>query len=236
MKSSMAITLLSSKIESSCNCEPDSARLVGKSTDMDASISSDEFIAAACLLNVCVSCLSPPKKRAIPKTSSRFESTEPNRLTLTMWYIPARSANTETISSVTLPNVALSKPPSVSLVYIASCSVTNDRRSAKGAIETSAKKNVSPSPQPIRFDISANGVVSMRMLSFSSKSSVPIDLRRYRPQPSARTSGKPSSSTFSTSLGVTPAAIIRTCPESSSFRGIVSSSLRELDSGIVSSF
>jgi len=55
---------------------------------------------------------------------------------------PRFRAISETTSSVTLPNVALSSPPSVSLVCIASCSVTNERRSANGAIATSEQPKV----------------------------------------------------------------------------------------------
>lgn len=48
-----------------------------------------------------------------PSTSSRLESIEPSRLLATTSYSPARSAARLSMTSTTLPNVALSRPPTV---------------------------------------------------------------------------------------------------------------------------
>ena len=56
------------------------------------------------------------------------------------------------MSSVTLPKEAFSSPPTVSEVCMASCSVTKERRSAKGAIVSSENVKISVSDQPAYFE------------------------------------------------------------------------------------
>src|SRR5262249_46025583 len=54
---------------------------------------------------------------------------------------PARSATNAMISSGALPNVALSRPPIASPVYVASCSVDTTISRATGTIASAAEKN-----------------------------------------------------------------------------------------------
>mmetsp|Transcript_29259 Transcript_29259/g.88549 ORF Transcript_29259/g.88549 Transcript_29259/m.88549 type:complete len:250 (+) Transcript_29259:410-1159(+) len=93
--------------------------------------------------------LNPPRKKDVPNTSKMLESTDPNKDALTMLNRPARMDWTDTIISTALPNVAFSKPLTVSLRReTANSSVASPRIFASG---TSAKKfsqNVHWSPQP----------------------------------------------------------------------------------------
>ena len=77
---------------------------------------------------------------------------------------------TATISSVALPKVAFNKPPILSFVCKATCSVTNPSRSANGASPNNAKTNVTPSGQPTPHEIKDIGMQINRMLSGPVKS------------------------------------------------------------------
>lgn len=88
---------------------------------------------------------SPPTKKDVPRTSNMLDSTEPSSDSCVTRSMPARIAIKLTMTSVALPNVAFSRPPTVSLVYSASCSVMNPRRSASGHIASSENVNVQPS-------------------------------------------------------------------------------------------
>jgi len=60
---------------------------------------------------------------------------------------PVFSIKTQTTSSVMLPKLALRRPPTVSLVYFATSSVTKDTRSANGISAARANANVHAWPQ-----------------------------------------------------------------------------------------
>ena len=61
------------------------------------------------------------------------------------WSSPFLSAKKQTMSSVAFPNVALSSPPSVSLVWSATCSVASPSRAARGRIARQEMVNVAAS-------------------------------------------------------------------------------------------
>lgn len=54
---------------------------------------------------------SPPKKREVPRTSSKLDKMEPSREHFTTVILPSLRANSAMITSVTLPNVAFNSPP-----------------------------------------------------------------------------------------------------------------------------
>ena len=163
-------------------------------------------------LNCCCGWRKPPTRKAVPRTRSRLESTEPRRETWTMRSRPAFIAKRETMSSVTLPKVALRSPPSVSDVCSASCSVTNERRSANGAIARSEKIKMEVSLQPLDWPMKANGVQSRSQLSCDVKSSSYSERFTYGPKPSSKGSfgggfNFSSSSPLPLPLPPTPASI-----------------------------
>ena len=69
----------------------------------------------------------PPTKSAQPKTSNRFDKTEPSKETRTSCILSFVNAIHATIISVTLPNVAFNKPPNVSFVCAATPSVKSPK-------------------------------------------------------------------------------------------------------------
>ena len=75
-----------------------------------------------------------------------FDSTEPSSESWVTRSRPACMAHRLTMTSVALPNVALSRPPTVSDVYSASCSVMKPRRSASGHMPSRDSMKVHPSP------------------------------------------------------------------------------------------
>mmetsp|Transcript_39120 Transcript_39120/g.103059 ORF Transcript_39120/g.103059 Transcript_39120/m.103059 type:complete len:270 (-) Transcript_39120:456-1265(-) len=89
---------------------------IGMAMHITARRSSPKLAVCAVLLNFCSGCLRPPTRNAVPRTRRMLERIEPSRLTCTMRSKPAFKAKSETMSSVTLPNVAFSSPPSVSEV------------------------------------------------------------------------------------------------------------------------
>ena len=123
------------------------SRTVGIEMHSTASSSKPKLNVCALWEYFCSGYLMPPTRKAQPSTSSRFDRIEPSRLTCTMRSMPPKSATSDTISSVTLPKVAFRRPPTVSDVCIASCSVTKLTRSAMGAIaSTERTKTVTSSP------------------------------------------------------------------------------------------
>ena len=71
---------------------------------------------------------------------------------------PSDKAAITTISSVAFPNVAFKSPPTVSFVWMASCSVTKPSRSAKGAKASSDKTKVTVSGHGMSQEAIARGV------------------------------------------------------------------------------
>lgn len=92
--------------------------------------------------NRCSLNFSPPKKNEHPSTSNILDSTLPRSDSCVTRSRPARIAQILTMTSVALPNVALSRPPTVSLVYSANCSVMKPNRSASGHMANSENVNV----------------------------------------------------------------------------------------------
>jgi len=87
-----------------------------------------------------------------------LESTEPRR---DSWMTRRREllrAYKATTSSVTLPKLALSSPPTVGLVCTAICSVTKPSRSARGQRPTREKTKVTEAPQWLHFESTAKGM------------------------------------------------------------------------------
>jgi len=80
-------------------------------------------------------------------------------------------AKRETIISVALPKVALSRPPIVELVCMAICSVTKPRRSARGQSARRAVTNVIDWPSSNACPINDTGMQSSSTLSFVPNSS-----------------------------------------------------------------
>lgn len=55
----------------------------------------------------------PPKKREVPRTRRRFETTDPKSEYFTNSILPLVSANIAMINSVAFPHVAFSNPPTI---------------------------------------------------------------------------------------------------------------------------
>ena len=74
----------------------------------------------------------------------------PSKLVATTVYKPFCSAASASIISTTLPNVALSRPPTVSPKRTARSSVTSPSTSASGSSAPKFSANVGTAPQPRR--------------------------------------------------------------------------------------
>ena len=85
-------------------------------------------------LKSCVWNLSPPRRNDAPSMKSELVTMAPAIDALTSMYWPARSAASAMTSSVRLPSVALSSPPTVSPVLAATDSVAWLRRAASGTM------------------------------------------------------------------------------------------------------
>jgi hypothetical protein len=109
---------------------------------MVASMSSVEFICDEIVPKCCNECRSPPQNSEVPSTSSKFERMLPSNDNCTSLNKPLFKAVIATMSSVAFPNVALRRPPTVSFVCMANCSVTNPNLSASGASAIKLKMNV----------------------------------------------------------------------------------------------
>mmetsp|Transcript_13901 Transcript_13901/g.35589 ORF Transcript_13901/g.35589 Transcript_13901/m.35589 type:complete len:226 (+) Transcript_13901:265-942(+) len=127
-------------------------KTVGRAKADDASSSMVMFVSAASLENCCsfpilFSPFSPPRKKDMPSTSSRFDSTLPRRVPFTTSRCPERSVCTMRIISTAFPKVAFSRPPIVSFFRpAASSSVASPRIFASGtmAMKLSQKHQMSP--------------------------------------------------------------------------------------------
>ena len=82
------------------------------------------------------------------------------------------------MSSVTFPKVAFNSPPKTSLVCIASCSVTNESRSAKGAMAKRERRKTVPGSPSLFATWSAAGKQIMSELNQLSKKSTRTDFVR----------------------------------------------------------
>ena len=74
-------------------------------------------------LNSCTWCLSPPSRNEAPSMNSVLVTMAPAMDAFTSMYCPARNAVSAMTSSVRLPSVALSSPPTASPVLAATDSV-----------------------------------------------------------------------------------------------------------------
>ena len=117
---------------SDARCELLPASRAGTPSPVTASKRDAECTPAALALNCISFRLKPPAANDTPKTSSRFPMIEPTNDALTTSKLPASTSSTATISSVTLPNVALSRPPRRGPTRIASWSVARPIRPASG--------------------------------------------------------------------------------------------------------
>mmetsp|Transcript_75653 Transcript_75653/g.229284 ORF Transcript_75653/g.229284 Transcript_75653/m.229284 type:complete len:208 (-) Transcript_75653:278-901(-) len=141
------------------------SRMEGSERAKTVMIRRPLLVTAATLLNFCSLCLMPPTTKAEPSTKSRLESTEPSMDTCTMRMRPSCRAKMQSTSSVTLPKEALSRPPIVWFVYLATSSVTKETRSAKGTKASRAKTKTYTSPQLLASATKAKGVKTRRQFS-----------------------------------------------------------------------
>mmetsp|Transcript_31274 Transcript_31274/g.73877 ORF Transcript_31274/g.73877 Transcript_31274/m.73877 type:complete len:216 (+) Transcript_31274:1022-1669(+) len=159
-----------------------SSRL-GMSRVIMPSMSSEVLALTLSIEKVCTLWRRPPRKNAVPSTSSKLESTEPRSESCTTRSRPERMAKMQTIISVALPKVALSRPPTVAFVCSASCSVTKPSRSARGQSASSAATKVSV----WLVESAATGTITNSALSLDPKSSSCRLLLRYVGQSSSAT-------------------------------------------------
>mmetsp|Transcript_37793 Transcript_37793/g.112359 ORF Transcript_37793/g.112359 Transcript_37793/m.112359 type:complete len:227 (-) Transcript_37793:99-779(-) len=160
--------------------------MVGSSSPSTAICSSAAFEMAATVLKRGAGVTTPPARQAQPSTSRVFERIEPRREVWTTARRPRLSAQIATMSSVALPNVALSSPLRVSLVWSATCSVASPRRAASGRMPKQQSPNTTPSEQPSGFAASATGTATS-----STYSLFPANMRR---EPSSSAGGGTTSS------------------------------------------
>ncbi len=97
---------------------------------------------APVLLNFCFLYFQPPANIAIPATNKRFPIIEPVIEALTTSTNPALIAKIPIKSSVALPKVALSSPPSAGPTYTAISSVASPIYFANGTIAKAARKKI----------------------------------------------------------------------------------------------
>ena len=71
----------------------------------------------------CTRCFSPPSRKDAPSTNSVLVTIAPAMDAFTSVYCPARRAASAMTSSVRLPSVAFSRPPTASPVFAATDSV-----------------------------------------------------------------------------------------------------------------
>ena len=89
----------------------------------------------------CTRCLRPPSRNAMPSMNSELVTMAPAIEALTRSNMPARSAVIAMTSSVRLPSVAFSSPPTASPVFAATLSVAWLSRAARGTIASTASTN-----------------------------------------------------------------------------------------------
>ena len=82
----------------------------------------------------CTWCLSPPSRNDAPNMNNVLVTIAPAMDAFTSVYCPARNAVSAMTNSVRLPNVALSRPPTVSPVLAATDSVAWLSSAASGTI------------------------------------------------------------------------------------------------------
>mmetsp|Transcript_42531 Transcript_42531/g.114334 ORF Transcript_42531/g.114334 Transcript_42531/m.114334 type:complete len:239 (-) Transcript_42531:7-723(-) len=134
------------------SCEKKTA---GKAKAEHASRSMVMLVRAAWVENVCslpilepLDGVSPPTKKDMPSTSSRFERMLPSSVPFTTPICPARRVCTVRIISTALPKVAFSRPPNVSFFSpAASSSVASPRIFASGTMARKLSQNSGMSPQ-----------------------------------------------------------------------------------------
>mmetsp|Transcript_118057 Transcript_118057/g.345753 ORF Transcript_118057/g.345753 Transcript_118057/m.345753 type:complete len:258 (+) Transcript_118057:674-1447(+) len=100
----------------------------------------------------------PPRKKAVPSTSSTFDSTEPSSDVFTTVKSPFRRDCTATIISTALPKVALRRPVMASFLTEApNSSVASPRILARGTRARKFSQKVHASPQSQYLDIMPRG-------------------------------------------------------------------------------
>mmetsp|Transcript_63095 Transcript_63095/g.162463 ORF Transcript_63095/g.162463 Transcript_63095/m.162463 type:complete len:246 (+) Transcript_63095:665-1402(+) len=107
----------------------------------------------------------PPKKKDMPRTRSRLESTEPSSVALTTCSSPARRVCTVMIISTAFPKVALRRPLITSLCRQASSSsVASPRIFASGIMAAKFNQKVHSGLQPCSHEIAPSGKQSRKRL------------------------------------------------------------------------
>ena len=114
---------------------------------------------------VCFLLYIPPTNKAEPSTISKLDNTLPSKVSCTIRNSSLNNATTATINSVALPNVTFNKPPIVSFVCKASCSVIYPSLSAKGAIARRANTKVSPAGPLAPCEANATGIARNKRLN-----------------------------------------------------------------------
>jgi len=112
---------------------------------------------AESLLNVCSRCLIPPNIILKPMSKRTLITIEPTRDALTISTSPALMANTAIISSIALPNVAFSRPPTMVLVLTDKSWVDLAMRVVKGIIASIVTVPTSVGLNPARLRLIERG-------------------------------------------------------------------------------
>ncbi len=128
-----------------CRLPVEITKSAGINRPITASVRFDEWTPADCALKSCSRCRSPPNKNEKPSTSSRFPRIEPVSDAFTTSISSSRIRKIAMTSSVTLPNVAFSRPPIRGPACSASSSVARPIVPASGTIAPAAVANVSSS-------------------------------------------------------------------------------------------
>mmetsp|Transcript_20572 Transcript_20572/g.56172 ORF Transcript_20572/g.56172 Transcript_20572/m.56172 type:complete len:260 (+) Transcript_20572:442-1221(+) len=106
--------------------------IVGRQMLIEATTWQVMLAAAPCGLKTASCLFMPEAKIAMPRTRSKLERIDPNKLPCTTLIRPARTAWTHMIISTALPNVAFKSPPTICPVCVAIASVAAPRMLANG--------------------------------------------------------------------------------------------------------
>mmetsp|Transcript_54562 Transcript_54562/g.137765 ORF Transcript_54562/g.137765 Transcript_54562/m.137765 type:complete len:215 (-) Transcript_54562:262-906(-) len=140
-------------------------KIVGRPRAMDASVKQVMLAEAPVELNLLSFVRRPAAKNAMPKTKSKLDKMEPNKLPCTTLTKPALIALIVTIISTALPKVAFSKPPIICPVCAARHSVEAPRIPANGTIAVKLQAKVHAQPHS-RFGLRMpSGTKTKRMFS-----------------------------------------------------------------------
>mmetsp|Transcript_1578 Transcript_1578/g.4600 ORF Transcript_1578/g.4600 Transcript_1578/m.4600 type:complete len:257 (+) Transcript_1578:1166-1936(+) len=112
---------------------------------------------AAVALNFCIGLVMPPATHEQPSTRRVLDMIEPRSDTCTTESRPLARAKRLTMSSVAFPNVAFRRPPTVSLVCRATCSVASPRSFARGRMARQLKPKTLPALQDVRCAVMPMG-------------------------------------------------------------------------------